>query len=142
MESLALDDALTIRTAFPDRYRELVEQRKLFPYMYDLFLLALVVGFLRGCKSDARKEGDIIKLGQIRSEETRYALEIACNLLPGNDERTRWSEALAYADGGLEQLWQEIQTLGHFETLRLVSEAKEKWPSKLQELLKQNASPS
>lgn len=142
MDALALDEGLMIRTAFPDHYRELVEQQKLFPFMYDLFVLALMVGVLRACKSGKRKEGDIIKVGQIKNEETRLALEVVCSLLPGEDEHSRWAEALAYADGGLERLWHEIQTLGHLDTLRLLSEAKEKWPTKLQELLKETSLPT
>ncbi len=136
MDRLTLDDGLTVRTAFPEKYRELVEQRKLFTFMYDLFLLALMVGLLRGSRSEARKEGDIVKVGQIKSEETKRALEVVCCLLPGEDDRSRWNQALAYADGGLEQLWQQFQTLGHLDILRLVAEAKAEWPDKLSEVFK------
>ena len=52
-------------------------------------------------------------------------LEIAARLLPGEDPISRWAEALAHADAGLEEVSKELARLEHLDLLRLVPEAKD-----------------
>lgn len=137
MNGIKLEDNLMLRTAFRDRYRELVEKRRMFERFYDLFALALVVGVIRDQRSSAKPESDIILLGQVR-DETRLTIEIVnAMLFQISDQKNRWNHVLSYADGGLESLWQEIQAVGQLDLLRLLGEAKEKWGTRLSQLLPQ-----
>jgi hypothetical protein len=101
------------------------------------FALALVVGVVRNRKSSARPNSDIVRLDRVRPE-IRQTIEIVAGLVSqGKEEKSLWNEVLVYADGGLELLWQEIQALGAFDLVRLLREAKEKWPRRLAELIPQ-----
>ncbi|NIO36323.1 hypothetical protein GTO27_01320, partial [Candidatus Bathyarchaeota archaeon] len=123
---MSLYDEFMLRTAHSEIYDELCEERKLFKLRAHLFTAALAYGILHNVCSQAKPNHDIVRLSQLEKRHpTQVALikllaKIVCK---GEDERSRSYEILAYADGGLELLWEEYQAQGTLDVPRMVEEA-------------------
>jgi hypothetical protein len=135
---MVLRDNFMIRTAHPEIYQELQQKKKMFKLQIHLFTAALVIGVLNKAKSQLSPNHDIIRLRQLHGHLKPYRgiIDILSQIICRNkDERACGAELLAYADGGLELLWEEYQSQGTLDLPRIVEETKNKWPQRIPELL-------
>ena len=135
---MILRDNFMIRTAHPEIYQELQQKKKMFKRQIHLFTVALVIGVLNKAKSQLSPHHDIIRLRQLEDNLKPYRdiINILSQLLCRNkDERACGAELLAYADGGLELIWEEYQLQGTLDLPRIVEETKKKWSQRIPELV-------
>ena len=135
---MILHDSFMIRTARPEIYQELQQKKKLFKLQIHLFTSALVIGILNDVRSQQSPHHDIIRFRQLQGNLKQYRdiinllTQILCK---GKDERDCGTEILAYADGGLNLLWQEYQAQGTLDLPRIYEETKKKWQQSIPNLL-------
>ncbi len=138
-ETLALDQNFMFRTAYPEIYEELCQNRKLFKLEIHLFASALAMGVLSDAKSEKKPVHDIIRLSQLsrdEHQEVKDVINIISQLVyVGPDKRARGENIIAYADGGIDLLWQDVKTQGVLDIPRILDETKRKWPKRIIELL-------
>ncbi|RLI44267.1 hypothetical protein DRO69_07765 [Candidatus Bathyarchaeota archaeon] len=135
---MILRDNFMIRTAHPEIYQELQQKKKMFKLQIHLFTAALVIGVLNKAKSQLSPHHDIIRLRQLQGNLKLYRdiINILSQIICRNkDERPCGAELLAYADGGLELIWEEYQSQGTLDLPRIVEEMKKKWSQRVPELL-------
>lgn len=137
MSEMVLFNGMTIRTAYPKRYQELVDDKKLFKRSIHLFTAALAVGVVLDQKSKGKKpHHDLIRLSTVTDKEQRSIINVLSRIAcKGEDKKTRGQELLAYADGGLEKIWEEYQALGNLDLPRLLEKIKKKCSQRASELI-------
>lgn len=127
---------MTIKTANPEIYKELVENKKLFAKSLHLFTSALAVGIILNKKSEKKAHHDLIRFSTVSDLEQKILVttlaRISCE---GNDKKERGKVLLTFADGGLEYIWQEYQLAGNLDVSRLIGNIKNKCTEKTEEML-------
>ena len=126
---------LRIYTDQNEIYEKLTEENKIFNLKRELFLAALVIGVVNNKKSEKRPRKtnilDFIKLPRETQELIYLLSEVAGRT---GDLEASCDDILRYADGGLKLIWEAYRDQGTLDVTRLVEEAKEKWPKRLEEL--------
>jgi len=132
---------LRIYTDQNEIYEKLTEHDKTFNLKRELFLAALVTGVVNNRKSEKRPRKtnilDFIKLPRETQELIFLLSEVAGRT---GDLEASCDDILRYADGGLELIWEAYRDQGTLDVTRLVEEAKEKWPKRLEELKREGNS--
>ena len=141
--TMVLDEQFMLRTAYPEIFDELCDVKKLFKLRVHLFTLALTIGVLYDLQSDKKARHDILRLAQLRDREGEWNMQEQKELIDllvrvcckGSDKRELGLQMLSYADGGLKKLYQEFQEQGVLDLSRMIEEAKNAWPKRMEEVL-------
>jgi len=135
---MSLYDEIMLRTAHPEIYDELCEEKKLFKIRAHLFVAALSYGISHNVRSQRKPYHDIVRLSQLEKHhpiQVKLIKLLAKIICESQDKQSCGRELLAYADGGLEILWKEYQAQGALDVPRIVEETKNKWAQRVPELL-------
>jgi hypothetical protein len=125
-----------IKTAFPETYKELVDEKKLFLRRHHLFTFGLVYGLLHNLSSKKRPDSDMVYLNQIKERVTNDIIDIVYLLLDNGDKKEDeiFAEMLIIADSGVEQLAKVYKVNSDFRIPNLILEAEKLWQDRISEL--------
>lgn len=139
----------TTRLELYHKYVDDAEGEYPFDHRYELFSLAVVIGYLDGTPYEPSSEEagysqEFIKVGDIQNEDHRATINFIYNLtalelaedngvdIPEEDnydklEREAWTRTKEYADQGLTILDDELSVQGEIDLVRLANDAEEDW---------------
>ena len=134
---LASREKWSVCTALKEIYKELVEEKGLFPTMHQLFAAGLAYGLLHNKSLDKKPAYEFTKLYAIRDETTTSVINIVFGVLGGTkDDLKTWNKMLRIADGGVWALNDMYRSSGDINMPALLDEAKRQWPERAEQLLR------
>lgn len=143
----------SINTKRLELYRKYVDDAEgeyPFDSRYELFSLAVVIGYLDGTpyqptSDEVGYSQDFVKVDDIQRKNHRATINFVYNLtaleLAENDgvnlkediealEQNAWTRTKEYADQGLTILDDELSVQGEIDLVRLLNDAEDGWPKR------------
>lgn len=118
-------------SALEDVYRELVDDKKVFPTKHHLFAAGLVYGLLHNKRLDKKRTYAITKLFHISDDVTTAVVDIVFWILNGGEKDAEvWAKMLAIADGGILALSEVYHTSGDLDIPHILNNATKLWPER------------
>ena len=122
------EKSYTLTTANSTIYDELVEKKEIFDSKYHLFALGLVYGILNDKKSSKSKKHDLIKIRVITDTKIRECIDFCYMILKDErEDREVFNEMLEYADGGVEEIYQNFEQNGSLMLTSMIQDSKKRW---------------
>lgn len=122
-------------SALEDVYRDLVEDKRVFTAMHQLFAAGLAYGLLHNKRLDKKQTYTITKLSNIVDNVTASVVDVVFWVLydKGKDSEV-WAEMLKIADGGVLALSETYHAHGELDIPRLLDESTRLWPKSVERL--------
>lgn len=128
--------AYSIRTAIPNVYDKLIDEKELFPRKHHLFVAGLVYGMLHDEQYQKPPNSkDIVKLVSISDELTKNIINLVFAILhDGKNKSQTWGVMLRMADWGVSKLDDIYEKHNNFTIPTLVKDAQQRWPKRIKDL--------
>ena len=119
----------TFKTIYQERYEELVDAKKLCSKRLHLCTTALAIGVLLNKKSSVSRKNssDLIRMPTISDEAQLLFIETMARIGCKSENKTkRGTEVNAFAEGGIEWIWNEYKILNSLDFSKIVQEMRKK----------------
>lgn len=125
---------LRLQIGNPTIYDYFIDE-KLFTTKYNAFCFALVYGILHNKKQENKTRTGIIPIVQISDQHIKDVISF-CYLILDNGHGTKeiYDNMLAYADGGIVELYKIFKQNKSFTMTNLITESQELWKERVKDL--------